>query len=758
MAKNLKLNVKNSQFAEAIKLNRLKATEEEEEKKKPKKKPAAAQKKARSTDQETESSTKPDQKEIPKEAAKSPVPPTEEKAKPKKPAEAPTSDKKSAKKKDSAEPKSKKPKFSPLQYKDFKQYKPSNRRPSFDSRDRKGLRGDQDRWRRRRSKGKNHSRDPIPVVRPTSLKVKIPISVKDLAAEMKIKASELIGKLLMHGIAPTINDYLEDETTIQLIGHEFGCNIEIDTSEEERLRITEHTIKEEIKDTSSDVLKPRPPVVTFMGHVDHGKTSLIDSIRKSRLAETESGKITQHIGAFRAHGEHGEITILDTPGHEAFTEMRYRGVIITDIVVLVIAGDEGIKPQTLEAIERVKETGVPIIVAINKSDKPGFNPETVFRQLADHELVPEAWGGSTITVNCSAKTGEGIETLVEMLGLQAEISELKANPCERARGTVIESQLHKGFGAVATVLVQNGTLKKGDSLVFEEIYGRVKTMHDEHNRTLEEAGPSTPVKITGISGIPAAGCEFIVVESEKEARALTQERTIAGKKRANLKKGKPLELDVLMQRQTELSEKKTLNLILKADVQGSIEAMTNSLKKLPSNKVELYFVASSVGEISESDVELALASNAVIIGFHTRVESHAESLLKQTKVKVLLHEIIYHLIDDVKELMTALLDKIRQENEVGTALVKATFKASQLGLIAGCQVTDGLIKRNHLAKIIRNNEQVWEGNIASLKRLQEDVREVAKGLECGILLENNNEILVDDVIKTYEVTYIQQEL
>ena len=626
----------------------------------------------------------------------------------------------------------------------------------FDARDRQGLRiGEERIWRRRR-RGYKTPKKYFEVIRPKELSVRIPISVKDLAQAMKLKASELISKLFMQGSTITINDYLEDETTIQLLGHEFSCEITIDTTEEKRLRITDKTIRKEISETDPTKLKHRPPVITFMGHVDHGKTSLIDLIRKSNVAATEAGAITQHIGAFKCHQKNGDITILDTPGHEAFTLMRARGTAVTDVVVLVIAGDEGIMTQTEEAITLIKEAKVSLVVAINKCDKPGFDAENIHRQLADRELLPEAWGGSVITINCSATSGEGIPALLEMLALQSEMLELKANPDTRARGTVLESQLHKGFGPVATVLIQNGTLKINDALVFEEIYARIKTMHDEHGKSVTSAGPSTPIKITGTSGVPQAGCEFIVVENEKIARKLVEERS-SGSKKASLQRGRG-ELDTFISRHQELSEKKVVNIVLRADVKGSVEAIRNALLAIETKKVELKFISEGVGEVSEFDVELAAASNAVIIGFHTQVKSHIEKLIKQNKVVIKKYDIIYEIIDEVKKLMLASLDKVREESESGTAEVKAVFKASQFGNIAGCMVTDGIIKRSQYAKLIRDGEILWEGNIASLKRVKDDAKEVAKGLECGILLERFSDYQEGDLIKTFEITYIQQEL
>ncbi|PCI93220.1 translation initiation factor IF-2, partial [Candidatus Aerophobetes bacterium] len=464
-----------------------------------------------------------------------------------KPKEA-TQEKKPAKSFSPAEDKSKK-------FKDTKTVKRVETK-SFDGRDRQGLRNNEEgSWRRRRRFHKKGPKKVEPIIRPSHLTLKLPITVKDFASAMKVKASQLIQKLFMQGVVITINDYLEDETTVQLLGSEFECEITIDTTEEKRLRITDKTILEEIRDTPEEDLKPRPPIVTFMGHVDHGKTSLIDSLRKSNLVSGEAGDITQHIGAFRCHSESGDITVLDTPGHEAFTEMRMRGATVTDLIVLVIAGDEGMMPQTEEAIKHALEAKVPILVAINKCDKPSFNSENVYRQLAEKELLPESWGGQTITVNCSATTGEGVSTLLEMILLQAEVLELGANPEARARGRVLESQLHKGLGAVATILIQNGTLRKGDALVFDEIYGKVKTIHDEHGKQILTAPPSTPVKITGLSGIPEAGCEFIAVENEKQAKEICEERA-AGQIRARLKGRKTqVELEGMPERNQELQAK-----------------------------------------------------------------------------------------------------------------------------------------------------------------------------------------------------------
>ncbi|MBS0621305.1 MAG: translation initiation factor IF-2 [Verrucomicrobia bacterium] len=630
---------------------------------------------------------------------------------------------------------------------------------SFDARDRQGLRSELDEqiWRKRRPAQKMRHVQQEEVVRPKSLSVRIPITVKDLASEMKLKASQLISKLFMKGVVITLNDFLDDETTIQLLGHDFDCEIKIDTSEESRIRITDRTIKQEIQESDPEALELRPPVVAFMGHVDHGKTSLIDTIRKSNIASGEAGAITQHIGAFKCQTDAGPLTILDTPGHEAFSAMRARGADVTDIVVLVIAGDEGIRTQTVEALTQAQTAGVPILVALNKCDKPNFNAENVYRQLAEHNLLPESWGGQTITVNCSAVTGEGIKELLEMLALQAEVLELKANPATRARGTVIESEMHKGLGLVATVLVQNGTLHLGDAVVFAQHYARIKTMQDEHNKDLKVAPPSTPVKITGLSGLPEAGSEFIVVKSEKEAMEIAEKR-LEGQRHALQQIKRPGGLEGFLAEKAASGQKKVLNLILRADVQGSVEALKTSLMKIASTKAELNILSAGVGEISESDIQLAHASKATILGFHTAIESHADSLIKQLKVTVKMHDIIYHAVEDIRELMRKLLDKLPQETEMGEAEVLTTFKSSQLGIIAGCMVTNGTIKRSNHMRLLRGGNVIWKGPIASLKRVKEDVKEVSKGYECGILLQGFSEVKTGDILQAYEITYLEQDL
>lgn len=640
------------------------------------------------------------------------------------------------------------------EFKDFKAPKKEMRQ--FDGRDRQGLTsGEDERWRKKRAQKQTRVAEEQ-IIRPTQLKVRLPITIKDLASEMKLKAAELIQKLFMQGMTVTLNDILDDETIVQFLGAEFKCTIEIDTSEEKRIQVTSQSVLEEIASTDVEQLQIRPPVVTFMGHVDHGKTSLIDAIRKSNRVAGEAGAITQHIGAFRCKTAVGDITVLDTPGHEAFSAMRARGASVTDIVVLVVAGDEGLREQTMEAIQHAKEAKVTIVVAINKADKPNFNPENVYRQLSEIELLPEAWGGQTITVNTSAQTNQGIPELLEMLALQAEVLSLKANPHTRARGTVIESEMHKGLGQVATVLVQNGTLRLGDALVVDSLSGRIKTMRDEFGNNLKEAPPSTPVEITGLSGLPKAGNNFVVVKSEKEAREIAEARSVGIKQKALQQKKVP-PMESLLQ-QEAATGKKVLKLVLRADVQGSLEALKTSILKIVSKKAMVDIIFAGVGEISESDVQLASASKAVILGFHTQIESHAALLIKELGIEVRLHDIIYHAVDDVKAIMQGLLDKIEEEHETGQATVQAVFKASQLGNIAGCIVSEGMISRNHKVRLQRDGKIVWKGSIASLKRVKEDVKEVKKGIECGILLENYSDVQVGDKIIAYELIYHTQEL
>lgn len=608
-------------------------------------------------------------------------------------------------------------------------------------------------WRKPRQKASKSQAPPQSAV-PPLLTIRLPISVKDLASEMKLKASQLIAQLFMQGITLTLNDLIEDDTLVAVLGSHFKCEITVDTSREDRLAVTDKSVDQEIAQSDVGDLINRAPVVTFMGHVDHGKTSLVDAIRQTNRAAHEAGAITQHIGAFTASSAHGPITILDTPGHAAFSEMRARGAKITDLVVLVIAGDEGIKDQTKEVIEQARAANAVLLVAINKSDKEAFDVEKVYRQLAEIQLLPEAWGGTTITVNCSAKSGKGVDDLLEMIGLQAELLELKANPTSRARGVVVEVQMHKGLGPLATVLVQNGTLRKGDSLVFEDESGRVRNMRDEKGKEVDAAGPSTPVAITGLSGLPKAGEQFICVVSEKEAREITEGRRLAGVARSAHKRR--IVSDAIFA--PGGGAKKVINLVVRADVNGSLEAVKTAIDQIHSDKIETNIIADGVGEVSESDVLLAAASKAIVIGFHTQIESHAEILIKQRGVNVQMFDLIYHLVDGVRVLMTGMLDKIKQEDKRGTAEVRELFRSSRLGLIAGCIVSEGSIHRNHQLRVLRDGQVLHRGTIASIKRGKEDVREVTKGLECGILPSNISDLQAGDILEAIEVSYLAQEL
>ncbi len=630
----------------------------------------------------------------------------------------------------------------------------------FDGRDKHGLRTTDDgTWKRSRGRRrvKKKQVDPSTYIRPKEITIRAPILCKDLANEMKIKSSEIIQKLFLQGLPITINDVIEDETIIELIGNEFSCKINIDKSESERLNITDYSIAEEISKSEEKQLKARPPVITVMGHVDHGKTSIIDALRKSNLADKEAGSITQHIGAFTCDTKSGPITILDTPGHEAFTAIRERGAAVTDIVVLVIAGDEGIKPQTIEAIEQAREANVPLIVAINKSDKPNYDPDNIYRQLADHSLLPEAWGGDIITVNCSAKTGDGLEDLVEMLALQSEILELKASSESRARGTVLESHAEKGLGTVATVIVQNGTLRINDPIVLGEESGKVKTMQNEHMTFLNEALPSSAVRITGLSGVITPGIEFIVVKSEKEARKIVQDRRsrdIRFKQRTYAAH----DTEKMLSDQLTTMSQKTLNIIIKADTASSIEAIISSIKKIKTEKVKVRFISTSVGKINENDIELTKTSSALLIGFHTSISPSAELLIGKDDVNIALHEIIYHLVDEVKLTMKKLLDPLPREDHQGSCEILATFKSSQLGVIVGGKVIEGTLEKDQYARIFRNEEMIWEGKILSLKRVKDDVKKVEKGFECGMVLSNFKSAEPGDIIRTHKIVYEEQEL
>jgi translation initiation factor IF-2 len=585
--------------------------------------------------------------------------------------------------------------------------------------------------------------------KPAKRKIKIPekVTVADLAKAMSVKAAELIRKLMALGMVANINQTIDYETA-SLLAEDSGYELE-----EARFELEESLT--EVVDKPEE-LKSRPPVVTIMGHVDHGKTSLLDYIRKSNIIAGESGGITQHIGAYYVERNGGDIVFLDTPGHEAFTAMRARGAKVTDIIVLVVAADDGVMPQTKEAINHGRAANIPIVVAINKIDKPEANVERVRRELAELGLAPEEWGGQTIFGSISAKTGQGVDELLELILLQAEVLELKANPEKPARGTVIEAKLDKSRGPVATVLIRNGTLKQGSYFICGEHFGKVRAMLNNRGKRMIVATPSMPVEVYGISGVPMAGDEFIVVPDEKTAKEVIEYRLTQSKKWEGEKRG-IVSLDDLFQKIKE-GEVKELNLVLKADVQGSIEAISDSLAKLTSEEVKLKIIHSSTGAISETDVMLASASEAIIIGFNVRANPRVTELAEKEKVDIRYYDVIYNLIQDIKLAMAGLLAPILKENFIGRASVKEVFHIPKVGIVAGCTVTDGRVERNAQARLLRDEVVVFEGKIASLRRFKDDVKEVQTGYECGITLENFQDIKPGDVFEVYQVEEIRPEL
>ena len=587
------------------------------------------------------------------------------------------------------------------------------------------------------------------VPKPAKRKIKIPerVTVSDLAKAMSVKAAELIRKLMALGMAANINQTIDYETA-SLLADDFGYELE-----EARFEL-EKTLTE--MEDKPEELKARPPVVTIMGHVDHGKTSLLDYIRKSNIIAGESGGITQHIGAYYVERKGGDIVFLDTPGHEAFTAMRARGAKVTDIIVLVVAADDGVMPQTKEAINHGRAASIPIVVAINKIDKPEANVDRVRRELAELGLAPEEWGGQTIFGSISAKTGQGVDELLELILLQAEILELKANPDKPARGTVIEARLDKSRGPVATVLIRSGTLKQGSFFICGEHFGKVRAMLNNRGKRMIVATPSMPVEVYGISGVPMAGDEFIVVPDEKTAKEVIEYRLTQSKKWEGERRG-IVSLDDLFQKIKE-GEVKELNLVLKADVQGSIEAISDSLGKLATEEVKLKIIHSSTGAISETDVMLASASRAIIIGFNVRANPRVTELAEKEKVDIRYYDVIYNLIQDIKMAMAGLLEPVYKENFIGRAAVKEVFHIPKVGTVAGCSVTDGHVERNARARLLREEVVVFDGKIASLRRFKDDVKEVQTGYECGIALENFQDIKPGDVFEVYQVEEVRPEL
>ncbi|MBE5103794.1 translation initiation factor IF-2 [Bacillus thuringiensis] len=567
------------------------------------------------------------------------------------------------------------------------------------------------------------------------------LTVGELAKKLSKEPSEIIKKLFMLGIMATINQDL-DKDTIELIATDYGIEVE----EEVIISETEfETFIDEQDDEEN--LKERPAVVTIMGHVDHGKTTLLDSIRNSKVTAGEAGGITQHIGAYQVEVNDKKITFLDTPGHAAFTTMRARGAQVTDITILVVAADDGVMPQTVEAINHAKAAGVPIIVAVNKMDKPAANPDRVMQELTEYELVPEAWGGDTIFVPISAIQGEGIDNLLEMILLVSEVEEYKANPNRYATGTVIEAQLDKGKGTIATLLVQNGTLRVGDPIVVGTSFGRVRAMVSDIGRRVKVAGPSTPVEITGLNEVPQAGDRFMAFADEKKARQIGESRAQEALVAQRGEKSK-LSLEDLFQ-QIQEGDVKEINLIVKADVQGSVEAMAASLRKIDVEGVKVKIIHTGVGAITESDIILASASNAIVIGFNVRPDVNAKRTAELENVDIRLHRIIYKVIEEIEAAMQGMLDPEFEEKVIGQAEVRQTFKVTKVGTIAGCYVTDGKITRDSGVRIIRDGVVIYEGQLDTLKRFKDDVKEVAQNYECGITIEKYNDLKEGDIIEAY---------
>ena len=602
------------------------------------------------------------------------------------------------------------------------------------------------------------SNEPQPITR--TITISEGISVKDLAEKLGIRAKDLIGRLLARGVFATVNQTLDSELASEMARF-FGADTNVISFEEQAQKeISDAAAGEEGAGVEA---VSRPPVVTIMGHVDHGKTTLLDSIRLTNVAGGEAGGITQHIGAYKvtiqdtqspAYGR--QIVFLDTPGHVAFTRMRARGAKATDIVVLVVAADDGVMPQTLEAIDHAHAAEVPIIVAVNKIDKPDAMPDRVKKQLADRGLMPEDWGGTTVFVDVSAKQKTNLNLLMEMICLVADLQELKATPERAATGVVLEAKLDRGRGPVATVLVQDGTLRTGDNFVVGNVYGKVRAMFDDRGTQLESAPPSTPVEILGMEGLPQAGDQFVVVADRDKARGISEYREQKAREAA-LAKSSRVSLEGLAE-QLKTAGTKELNIILKADVGGSVEVLSDLLTKLSNEKVRLKLLRTGVGAITESDVLLASASNAIIIGFNVRPERKAQELAEQEKVDIRLHSIIYELQDEIKRAMTGLLEPTFKETYLGRAEVRETFRIPKVGTVAGCYVLDGIIKRDSEVRLLRDNVVVFKGKIGSLRRFKDDASEVRNGMECGISIANYGDIKSGDVIEAFVTERIAAEV
>ncbi len=601
--------------------------------------------------------------------------------------------------------------------------------------------------------------EPLPITR--NITITEGISVKDLAEKLDIRAKDVIARLLVRGVFATVNQNLEPELAREMANH-FGAEVEVISFEEQVSKDVDAALGEVEVEVYSDTGQ-RPPVVTIMGHVDHGKTSLLDAIRETEVAAGEAGGITQHIGAYKvkigkkdspAFGR--EITFLDTPGHEAFTRMRARGAKVTDIVVLVVAADDGVMPQTIEAIDHATAAKVPLIVAVNKIDKPDAMPDRVKKQLADRGLMPEDWGGTTVFVDVSAKKKTNLDLLMEMICLVADIQQLKATPDRAATGSVIEAKLDRGRGAVATILVQNGTLKTGDTFVVGNTFGKVRAMFDDRGNAVDEAPPSTPVEVLGLEGLPTAGDQIIVVADRDKAKQVSQYREMKARE-AQLAKSSRVSLESLAE-QIKNAGMKDLPIILKGDVGGSVEVLADTLTKLSNDQVKIKILHTGVGAITETDVLLASASNAIIIGFNVRPERKAQEIAEQEQVDIRLHSIIYELQNEIKKAMTGLLEPVFKETYLGRAEVRDTFKVPKAGTIAGCYVQDGVIKRDAEVRLLRDNVQIFKGKVASLRRFKDDAKEVTNGMECGIGIANFNDVKVGDVIEAFSVEKVAGEL
>ncbi|WDM25693.1 translation initiation factor IF-2 [Paenibacillus mucilaginosus] len=603
--------------------------------------------------------------------------------------------------------------------------------------------------RNNRGKGGRNQEPPKPKIDNTPKKIIVrgTMTVGELAKALHKDASEVIKKLLFLGTMATINQEL-DLDAIQLLADDYKVEVEL------KIPVEEDKFEQfEENDEEADLLE-RPPVVTIMGHVDHGKTTLLDAIRSTNVTEGEAGGITQHIGAYQVEIHNKKITFLDTPGHEAFTSMRARGAQVTDITIIVVAADDGVMPQTVEAIAHAKAAKVPIIVAVNKIDKPDSNPDKIKQELTEYELVPEEWGGDTIFCNISAKQRMGLENLLDMILLVAEVQEFKANPNKRARGTVIEAELDKGKGPVARVLIQHGTLKVGDSFVAGVCFGRVRAMVNDKGKKLKEAGPSTPVEITGLTEVPQAGDPFLAFEDERKARDIAEKRAVT-LRQSEITANSRVTLDDLY-KQIKEGEIKDLNVIIKSDVQGSAEALKGSLEKIDVEGARVKILLSGVGAITESDVILASASNAIVIGFNVRPEPQAMNTAEQEKVDIRLHSIIYKVMEEIESAMKGLLDPTYKEVVIGQAEVRNVFKVSKVGTIAGCMVTSGKISRNAQGRLIRAGIVVYDGKIDNLKRFKDDAKDVAQGYECGISLEKFNDIKEGDIIEAYVMETVER--